>query len=1275
MMNFFKKIYNFIKTWIVNNEMSIYFTILVVLPPILAVAKFVYVYNYLIPNIYMFWESSSDISSTIIGIIGYCAIIGMCNFISPGPNFFLIWVIYEVDPVALLFWGSDILICDILPIIITKEYFILCIFFLLIAELNIYLYGIMLFILCILNYVYGDIFVEYISYILAKLIELYFTKNIFIVLFYTILIFLIDLIILPYFSLIILIVYTIYYFNILTLLFSSFTILFLVSGGLLYTLNLIHRWLGTSMLIGYLMAYYIFEYKFTFLNEIFNNINPKEWFIIVGILIILNLIHRWLGTSVIIISFLLFIFFELNIKEFFLLIYSPYGIVFILITGLLYTLNLIHRWLGTSMLISYFIAYYIFEYKFIFLNEIFNNINPKEWFIIVGILIILNLIHRWLGTSILIMYFIAYYVFGYEFNILDLANTFNNIDPQKWFIIVSILISLNLIHRWLGTSMLIMYFIAYYIFEYKFIILDEFFNNINPKEWFIIVGILIILNLIHRWLGTSVIIISFLYYIFFNFNDFQLLINIVLSFFFIILSELNIILFIIVLILCLFLAYYNIELLTDLINSVFTFLFECNFTVLMEYITIKEIIIIIILFIFNIILTEIHILLYGFFLSLLLYVKYYNGDIIDVFIDSLNLKEWFIVVLLLIILNSIHFALGTFFVISMALSYFFLNLDMLKCIVLFFIFIILSELNIFLYIFSLFLCLTLSYYNPVLMDTYLNNIIEAIFLSVDNILLLGICKGHPPPPKSRLIIFILITGLLYTLNLMHRWLGTSILIGYLMTYYIFEYKFIFLNEIFNNINPKEWFIIVGILIILNLIHRWLGTSILIMYFIAYYVFGYEFNILDLANTFNNIDPQKWFIIVSILISLNLIHRWLGTSMLIMYFIAYYIFEYKFIILDEFFNNINPKEWFIIVGILIILNLIHKWLGTFMISIVFIYKYIFINNVLINIYNKVFININTNLFFFLLDFIYIISSLLLFVLSIALFTLLERKLLGSLQRRRGPNITGLLGFIQPFADGIKLLFKEHIYIQYSSLLIYIIAPILSFGTTLLVLLCLPIINYYSVFNIELNVLFVIAISSFGIHGIIYAGWSSNPKYALLGSLRSGAQLISYELTMSLIILIIISLMETSSFDEINYNQEYTWNLCRFFVLWILFLICSLAEGARIPFDLPEAEAELVAGYNVEYSAISFAMFFLGEYGNLILFSNISVLLFTGFSNSIMIYLLKIAIFSSIYVLVRGAYPRYRYDQLMLLGWQILLPLCFFYLILFEIINVILITLIS
>lgn len=293
-------------------------------------------------------------------------------------------------------------------------------------------------------------------------------------------------------------------------------------------------------------------------------------------------------------------------------------------------------------------------------------------------------------------------------------------------------------------------------------------------------------------------------------------------------------------------------------------------------------------------------------------------------------------------------------------------------------------------------------------------------------------------------------------------------------------------------------------------------------------------------------------------------------------------------------------------------------------------------------------------------LFTICSILLFVIAIALLTLLERKLLGTVQRRRGPNIIGILGFLQPIADGIKLLSKEYLVLKNSSLLIYAVAPIFVFGTTISIWMIIPFMNT-GLYLLEFNTLYVIALSSFGIHGIMYAGWASNSKYALLGSLRSGAQLISYELTISVIFICVILFSNAVSLDVIMDIQLMSSNIWILFPLWLIFFICSLAEGARIPFDLPEAEAELVAGYNVEYSAISFAMFFLGEYGNLILFSALSVVLFFGghYTYSLL-FAIKIAFFSSVYIVVRAAYPRYRYDQLMLLGWQCLLPLSFIFL---------------
>jgi NADH-quinone oxidoreductase subunit H len=287
-----------------------------------------------------------------------------------------------------------------------------------------------------------------------------------------------------------------------------------------------------------------------------------------------------------------------------------------------------------------------------------------------------------------------------------------------------------------------------------------------------------------------------------------------------------------------------------------------------------------------------------------------------------------------------------------------------------------------------------------------------------------------------------------------------------------------------------------------------------------------------------------------------------------------------------------------------------------------------------------------------------------LIAIAYFTLAERKILSSIQRRKGPNVVGTFGLLQPLADGLKLFVKETILPSNCDVVLFIFAPILTFFLSLLTWVVIPF--GYGMFFTELNIgiLYLFAISSLGVYGIIIAGWSSNSKYSFLGALRSVAQMISYELTIGFSILSVAACSNSLNLIEIVLAQYKIWYCVPLFPIFIIFFISALAETNRHPFDLPEAEAELVSGYNVEYSAMGFALFFLGEYANMLLMSSLISILFLGgwlppfnFLNFIPgpFWLgLKISFFVILFVLARAILPRYRYDQLMRLGWKVFLP---------------------
>jgi NADH-quinone oxidoreductase subunit H len=278
-----------------------------------------------------------------------------------------------------------------------------------------------------------------------------------------------------------------------------------------------------------------------------------------------------------------------------------------------------------------------------------------------------------------------------------------------------------------------------------------------------------------------------------------------------------------------------------------------------------------------------------------------------------------------------------------------------------------------------------------------------------------------------------------------------------------------------------------------------------------------------------------------------------------------------------------------------------------------------------------------------------------LIAVAFATLFERKVMAAMQKRRGPNVVGIVGLLQPLADGLKLVLKETIIPIVADKFIYAIAPIITF-TISIVLWSVIAIGVNSVFaSINSGVIFILAVSSIGVYGIILAGWASNSKYAFLGGLRSAAQMVSYEVALGLIILSIITYSGTVNIQEITENQDKVWFIVPLFPGFLLAFISALAETNRPPFDLPEAEAELVSGYNVEYSSTGFALFFLGEYANIILMSVLLAVFFLGgIVKSKVLGAIKGVSMLFSFIWVRATLPRFRYDQLMYLGWKVLLP---------------------
>jgi NADH-quinone oxidoreductase subunit H len=307
---------------------------------------------------------------------------------------------------------------------------------------------------------------------------------------------------------------------------------------------------------------------------------------------------------------------------------------------------------------------------------------------------------------------------------------------------------------------------------------------------------------------------------------------------------------------------------------------------------------------------------------------------------------------------------------------------------------------------------------------------------------------------------------------------------------------------------------------------------------------------------------------------------------------------------------------------------------------------------------------------LLIFLKILYIIVFVLISVAFFTHAERKILAAVQRRRGPNVIGVYGLLQPLADGLKLLVKEAITPSNSSKTTFVIAPLLTFVISLLSWVVIPFDEYSTFAELNLGILYLLASSSLGVYGIIVAGWSSNSKYAFLGAMRSAAQMISYEIAIGFLICTIV--LCTGSFNIsaiVYYQSQNIWFVVPFSFIFLLFFICVVAETNRHPFDLPEAEAELVAGYTVEYSAMKFALFSLGEYGNILLMSSLVTMLFFGGWSAPVDFLsfvpshiwlgIKICFFVIIFVLLRAGLPRFRYDQLMMLGWTIFLPMAISY----------------
>ena len=299
-----------------------------------------------------------------------------------------------------------------------------------------------------------------------------------------------------------------------------------------------------------------------------------------------------------------------------------------------------------------------------------------------------------------------------------------------------------------------------------------------------------------------------------------------------------------------------------------------------------------------------------------------------------------------------------------------------------------------------------------------------------------------------------------------------------------------------------------------------------------------------------------------------------------------------------------------------------------------------------------------------------------LLCVAYLTLAERRIIGLMQMRLGPNIVGPFGLLQPIADAVKLMFKEIIVPTPANKAIFILAPMITFVLSLIGWAVIPFDVDMVLANINVGVLYILAISSLGVYGIIMAGWASNSKYAFLGAIRSSAQMISYEVSMGLVIITVLLTTGTLNLSEIvEVQRDFPWWMHLLLApMAVVFFISVLAETNRLPFDLPEAESELVAGYNVEYSSMAFALFFLGEYANMILVSGMTTTFFLGgylppfdldilrVIPGVVWFIFKVTILLFCFLWIRATLPRYRYDQLMRLGWKVFLPLTLFWVVL-------------
>ena len=297
-----------------------------------------------------------------------------------------------------------------------------------------------------------------------------------------------------------------------------------------------------------------------------------------------------------------------------------------------------------------------------------------------------------------------------------------------------------------------------------------------------------------------------------------------------------------------------------------------------------------------------------------------------------------------------------------------------------------------------------------------------------------------------------------------------------------------------------------------------------------------------------------------------------------------------------------------------------------------------------------------------------------LICVAFLTLAERKVMAAMQLRRGPNVVGPFGLLQPFADAIKMITKETIIPSGANRVLFIMAPMITFILAILAWAVIPLADGWAIADINVGVLYLFAISSLGVYGIIIAGWASNSKYPFFGAMRSAAQMVSYEVSMGFVLVTVMLCTGSLNLTDIVRAQTNMWFCLPLFPMFVIFFISALAETNRSPFDIPEGESEIVAGFFVEYSSMSFGLFFLGEYANMILMSALTTILFLGgwlapfnlepftWIPGVFWFLAKVMLCLFVFIWVRATFPRYRYDQLMRLGWKVFLPFSLFWLVL-------------